>query len=330
LQVLITGADGLLGSNLVRELLGQGHAVRVFLQPGSRSTTLAGLDLTKIEGDLLDGGPVLSSSIKGCDAVFHLAAITDPRADAGLTWKVNYEGARKVLDACLDAAVKKLVFVGSASSFQFGTLDRPGDETCPFPDAYRGYPYMESKHRAAALVKDYVREKGLDAVIVCPTFMIGAYDSRPSSGEIIRQFIVRKPPAVPPGGRSFVCVQDAARAAAAALTKGRRGETYILGGHNLTYMDFFTKVAEVSGQRPPKAKLPASLILLGGAAGSLYEKVTGRPPLINLPLARLAPLGTYYSSAKAVAELGMVHTPIEQGIREAIDGLREYGHLPGK
>jgi dihydroflavonol-4-reductase len=164
-------------------------------------------------------------------------------------------------------------------------------------------------------------------VIVCPTFMIGAFDSRPSSGEMIRQFIVRKPPAVPAGGRSFVCVQDAARAAAAALTRGRRGETYILGGHNLTYVEFFTKVAQVSGVRPPKRMLPAGLILLGGVAGSLYEKVTGRQSLITLPIARLAPMGTYYSSAKAMTELGMVHTPIEQGIGEAIAGLKEYGHL---
>lgn len=327
MQILVTGADGLLGSNLVRELLGQGHAVRVFLQKGSRSTTLSGLDLMKIEGDLLEDGTALAGSIKGCDAVFHLAAITDPRADSGLTWKVNYEGARRVLDACVEAGVKRLVFTGSASSFQFGTREKPGDETCPFPEAYRGYPYMESKHRAAEMVRDYVRGKGLDAVIVCPTFMIGGYDSRPSSGEMIQQFIVRKPPAVPAGGRSFVCVQDAARAAAAALTRGRRGETYILGGHNLTYVEFFTKVAEVSGLKPPKFKLPAGLILLGGAVGSLYEKVTGRKSLITLPIARLAPMGTYYSSAKAMAELGMVHTPIEQGIREAIAGLKEYGHL---
>jgi dihydroflavonol-4-reductase len=326
-KVLVTGADGLLGSSLVRELLEQGHSTRVLVQPASKSPTLQGLALERIYANLPEDEAVLGAAITGCDGVFHCAAITNQWAPAELTWRVNYEGARKVLDACLQAGASKLVFVGSASSFQFGPLDRPGDESGGFPREYRGVGYMESKHKAMGLVLDYVRQKGLNAVVVCPTFMIGPYDAGPSSGELIRQFISRGLRVATAGGRNFAHTRDVARAMVAALGRGRSGECYILGGVNLTYMDFFTKVAKVAGLTPPRLVLPRAVVLAGGAAGSLYERISGKRALINLSLARLSLLGTYYNPAKAIKELGLAQTPIETAIEESIRSLKEYGLL---
>jgi dihydroflavonol-4-reductase len=327
MKVLVTGADGLLGSNLVRELLDHDFSVRVFIQPGSKSKTLEDLPLETSSGDLLGDEDSLKEAMSGCDAAFHCAAITDQWADPDLVWKVNLEGTRKVLDACLAAGVKKLVFVGSASSYRFGTMDKPGDETGPFPDQYRGIAYMESKHKASELVREYVRDKGLDAVIVAPTFLMGPYDARPSSGELVRQFIIRGLKFTSPGGRNFVYAGDAAQAMVSALTKGRAGESYIMGGENLTYMDFFGKVAKIAGMDPPKIILPRGAILFGGAMGSLIGKITGRPVKINLNIAKLSLFGTYYSPAKAVKELDMLQTSIDKAIRESIESLKEYGHL---
>jgi dihydroflavonol-4-reductase len=329
MKALITGGDGLLGSHLVRRLLAQDIAVRVMIQPGSTAPTLDALDIELVAGDLTDDGVSVAAAIRGCDYVFHCAAITAPWADPELTWTVNLEGTRHLLEACVREKIRRLVFVGSASSFQFGSLEAPGDERSTFPAKYRGVDYMESKHQAMKLVQEYVAHRGLDAVIVAPTFMLGAFDWRPSSGELIRQFVKRGFALVPPGGRSFAYAPDVAGAMVSALTKGRTGEAYILGGANLTYRDFFGRVARMTGGKPPWSQvLPRAAIQGAGAVGSAYARVSGQRKGFNRTLARLAMCGAYYSSAKAIAELDMEQTPVEVGIRETLRSLMEYGHLP--
>ena len=326
-KVLVTGADGLLGSNLTRELIEQGYSVRVLIHPQSKSQTLNGLPVEKIIGDLTSEDDVLKKAVNGVEAVFHCAAITNMWANRELVFRVNLEGTRRILELCLANEVKRLVFVGSASSFQFGSMENPGTEQGGFPLEYKGVAYMESKHQALNLVRQYVSEKGLDAVMVMPTFMLGAYDSGPSSGELIRQFIIRKMRFVSPGGRNFVYVKDVAKAMISALEKGKKGESYILGGENLTYLAFFQKVAKLAGVNPPKFELPGFLVVLAGVSGSVYERIFRRPVGLNLRMARLACLGTYYSPAKAIKELGMPQTPIEIAIAESLKSLKEYGYL---
>ncbi len=327
MRVLVTGADGLLGSNLVRELLAGDHAVRCLICPGSRSTTLDGLPIETVEGDVCDDGFSLAEAMAGCDGVFHCAAITDLWADAELVWKVNLEGTRRVLDACLAASVKRLVFVSSASCFEPGPVSAPGDETGAFPGAYRGTPYMESKRRATELVREYASERGLDAVIVAPTFLLGPYDSRPSGGELVRQFIRRPLTFTAPGGRSFAYAPDVARATLSAMERGKTGETYILGGHNLCYRDFFSRVADIVGVRSPRHVLPGSAILLAGTMASLLGGIVRRRPRLNRSVARFSLLGAYYSSAKATDQLGASQSPVDTAIEDSIRSLSAYGHL---
>jgi dihydroflavonol-4-reductase len=300
----------------------------VFIQPQSKSPTLDGLPVELLEGDLLDADGRLEQAVDGCRYVFHCAAITDMWAPRDITWKVNLDGTRRVLDACLEKGVRRLVFTGSASSFQFGTIENPGDESGSFPATYRGIAYMESKHRAMKLVLESVDQRGLDAVVVAPTFLLGALDWRPSSGELIRQFLKRRMRFTSPGGRSFVHASDVAQAMVAAAEKGKKGQCYIAGGHNLSYLDFFTRVANLAGGvSPPRFVLPRSAIMACGAAGSLYGKVFSRRPPLDLRMARLALCGTYYSSDKAARELGMPRTPIDASIEESIKSLRDYGYV---
>lgn len=327
MKVLVTGADGLLGSNLVRRLLDNGYGVRVLICPGSHSTSLDGLDLERVEGDLLDGGPTLTNAMQGCDGVFHVAAITDFWADPDLTWKVNLEGTRNVLDACLAAGVKRMLFVGSASSIEPGPMEKPGDETGRFPEVYIGTPYMESKHKAAELVRAYVREKTLNAVIVAPTFLLGPYDTRPSGGELVRRFCEKGMKATSPGGRNFAYAPDVAEGARLAFEKGRTGETYILAGENLTYKDFFGRVGRLTGHEGPRYVIWPGIILAAGSIASWAARVTGRRPKFDKNIARFSLLNAYYTAAKAIGELGLPQTPVEIAIRDAVRSLIEYGHL---
>jgi len=327
LQVMVTGADGLLGSNLVRGLLETGFSVRVLVHPKSSSPTLRGLTLETFSGDLLSEDSVLPEAARGCDAVFHCAAITDMWADPQLTWGVNLKGTEAVLEACLREGVKRLVHIGSASSFAFGPMNDPGDERSSFAEVYRGMAYMESKHEAMKLVGEWVTERGLDAVIVAPTFLLGKYDHGPSGGELIRQYLKRGLKYVPPGGRNFANAGDVARAAILAWEKGKAGEAYIAGGENLRYFDFFSAVSRIAGTRPPVRVIPKALVLAAGAAGSAYKKIPGKTAQVDLRIARVSCYETYYSSEKALAELGMTQTPIDVAIEDSIESLREYGHI---
>ncbi len=326
-KVLVTGADGLLGSHLVRELLAKGYAVRAFVHPSSDSPTLTGLAIEIVQGDILTDGEI-AKALEGCTYLIHCAAITDLQADPKLMWSVNFDGAKKALEACCENKIKRLVYVGSSSIFQYGDADNPGDETAGFPAFYKGMDYMESKHRATQLVMDYANEKGLDAVIGCPTFLIGSLDWRPSSGVMIRDFIKREMPISSRGGRNFSHVRDVARALVSALEKGRSGQAYILGGENISYMDFMTRVMKAAGKKPPRWQLPNALVLIAGAAGSAFQKLTGKPARLDLVMARFGCEKTYYTSAKAEAELGMTHTPVDSAIQESIESLKEYGQLP--
>ncbi len=323
MKVLVTGADGLLGSQVVRELLSRGHAVRAFVQRGSDSPTLEGLPIEIVQGDLLDADPALPEVIAGCQGVVHCAAITDLWAPPKRVWDVNLEGTRRLADACLSQGVQRLVFVGSASSYQFGSQQQPGDEKSAFPQAHRGIPYMESKHAATKLVLEYVDQRGLDAVVVAPTFMLGSHDWRPSSGELIRQFIQHGLRVASQGGRSFAYVPDVAAAIATALERGRSGEAYILGGHNLSYREFFTEVAAVAHRKPPLVVLPPWVIR---AAGEIGERL-GNGKGFGRTMARLSLLGNFYSSEKAQQELDMPLTPVRTAIEDSLGSLYAYGHL---
>lgn len=327
MKAVVTGADGLLGSNLVRELLDQKFEVRALIEPGRKSVTLTGLAVEKVSADILGEVPALTEAMRGGDALFHCAAITNQWAAPALVWKVNHEGTKNVLEAMVAAKVPRAVFVGSASSVQFGTIERPGDETGAFPGAYRGVAYMESKYQASMMVKEYAKERGLQAVVAMPTFLLGPYDAGPSSGELLRQFIKRGLKTVSRGGRNFAHARDVARGMVAALTKGKSGSQYILGGENLTYLDFFSRVAKQAGVPPPKRTLPGPALVALGALGSAYGKISGKPPLINLAMARLATCGTYYSSDRAASELGYTRAPVDQSIADSLNSLYEYGHL---
>ncbi|MBK9192635.1 MAG: hypothetical protein IPM77_14675 [Crocinitomicaceae bacterium] len=177
------------------------------------------------------------------------------------------------------------------------------------------------------LVLEAVKNNDLNAVVVHPTFMIGPYDSRPSSGEMILGVYKRKIPGYTLGGKNFVPVKDVAVGIANAIQMGKKGECYILGGENLTYYEAFNKMAAVLEVKPPRLKLPSDLVITLGWINSVMAKIFRYKPGLTYQLARLATGNHYYSSKKAIVELAFPQTPIENAIKECKEWFEQNGYL---
>lgn len=327
MKILLTGADGFLGTNITRELLGRGYQVRAFIQPGRPAELLDDLDIEKVEGDILHPEEI-AKAIEGCDALIHAAANTSVwPARSAIIRKVNIEGTRNVVEAAVKTGVKRMVYIGTANTFGFGDEKDPGHEEKPYSAAKYKVDYLDSKYEAHQVVVDAIKNKGLPCVIVNPTFMFGPYDSKPSSGAMIVGVYQNKVPGYTPGGRNFIKVRDAAAGVANALTKGEVGECYILGNINLTYKEIFTKIATVTGAKPPRLPLPAWIVAVFGLFNSALASITGKPPTVSYQMARISNDKHFFTAKKAVKHLDLPQNPIEEGIKECFEWLKEHGYL---
>jgi dihydroflavonol-4-reductase len=326
-SVLVTGPDGVLGSNLLRELLKRGYAVTAMSEDGKASPTIDDLPINKIGGNLLNSSDILNAT-KGMDAVIHCAASTSMfPARSEIVNKVNIGGTQNIIDACLANQVKRLIYVGTANSFGSGTLENLGTEKNPYNAFHYGLDYMDSKYKAQELVLEKVRNEGLDAVVVNPTFMIGPYDSRPSSGEMILSIYKKKVPGYTLGGKNFVAVKDVAVAITNAIDKGKSGECYILANENLTYKQAFDKIAATIGVQAPKLKLPSAAVKTIGKLSSIVATTFKYKPNLTYELSVLSSEIHFYSPAKAIAELDLPQTPIEVAIKECFEWFKENDYL---
>ena len=296
-----------------------------FLLPNSPSKTLEGLDIERVYGNLLEESSV-HQACQGCDAVIHAAANTSIwPSRSEMVRKVNIDGTKYLIDGAVAAKVKRFIYIGTANSFGFGSKEAPGNETRPYLGAQYGLDYMDSKYEAQKLVLQAVKEQGLPALTVNPTFMLGPYDSKPSAGAMIVAIFKGKVPGYTSGGRNYIYVKDVAEAIVNGLTMGRVGESYIAGHHNMNYQEAFTKIAQTIGVKPPKLNIPAIFSLLYGRIGNGMSALTGKAPTVSLPMARISTDEHYFDASKAIQELQLPQTPIEQAIRESFEWMRQNG-----
>ena len=327
MKVLVTGPDGVLGSNLVRVLCGRGFSVNVFLEKKSTAKTLEGLSVSRFYGDVLNPKD-LEAAIKGCDAVVHGAASTSVfPARSSLVRAINVDGTKNMIEASLKNSIKKFIFVGTANSFCFGDEKNPGKEGGPYVAKKYGLDYMDSKREAQEVVLNAVKNKGLPAVVVNPTFMIGPYDSKPSSGAMILGIYKKAVPGYTSGGKNYIAVKDAAIATANAIEQGRVGECYILGNKNLSYKEAFSLIASVVGVSAPKRRLAPFFVVSYGFFSSFFAKIFNLKPSITKELAVISCEKHYYSCEKAIKELDMPQTPIEDAVKECFFWFKENGYL---
>lgn len=326
MKVLVTGANGLLASNLVRELLRSGYEVRGMVRENSNLLSLKKAEIELFKGEITNPADV-KKACSGCEVVIHAAANTSQ-------WPTNFEAYRRtnvdatqlMLDEAVRRNIEKFIFVSSANAFDPGTKEKPGTEESPFSKEGKS-GYMLSKYVAQNLVFDEYRRSGLPALVVNPTFMLGKYDAKPSSGQIILMAHGKNLIACPSGGKNFVHVVDVARGIVNSISMGKPGECYLLAGENLSYVEFFGKMKLVSGYPRKQFQLTKPVIKAVGEIGSLIENVLKKPAKLNAVNARLLCADNYYSAAKAVADLEKPQTPISQAIEDAIEWFEQYGYL---
>jgi len=324
MRIFITGANGFLASNITRELLSRGHKIVGFIKTGEDISTIKELDIKLFYGDILDYNSVLEA-IDSCDMLIHTAASTSTYPNRSeIQYKVNVEGTLNVMKAAIDRKISRVIHIGTANSFGYGTKEKPGNELTPFSSSKYKLDYIDTKLEAQKRVLELVKSMDLPALILNPTFMLGPYCGKYGSGQMLMALKNRKLPGYAPGGRNFVYVKDVAVAVANALTMGKTGECYILGNENLSYKEIFSKMAEASGVAPPRFLIPKYLSgifgLILSAAGAIFRFT----PALTYRTAIISGDGNYYTAEKAVRELNMPQTPIEVAIKEAYSWLTKY------
>lgn len=327
MKILVTGVNGFLGSNLVRELLNNNCEVCGFLEPNTQTSTLSGLDIELYIGNILNIDDVKEAA-NGCNAIIHTAANTSiwpTRSE--LMGRVNIEGTMNIINAAYNAEVERVIYVGTANSFGFGSKTNLGNESRAYKSAKYNLDYMDTKYKAQQLILHEVRENGLPAVIVNPTFMLGPYDSKPGSGAMILSIYNKQLPGFSTGGRNYIYVKDVATGIFNALKRGNIGECYILGNRNLTYKEMFIKIAGIIEVSPPAFTFPDTFIKAYGMFGSLKGHLSKQAPTVSYNIAQIACDEHYYSAQKAVKNLSLPQTPIEIAIMEAYQWFRDNQYI---
>jgi dihydroflavonol-4-reductase len=326
-RVVITGASGLLGGNLAAELAAAGHQVAAIRRAGTKTAHLEDLAIEWHDAEL-GSVEAMTKAFRGAACVFHCAAAVSVKRDVTPEMTAaNVTGTAHVIDAAIAAGVGRLVHTSSVVAIGLSTDGKPCDETAPWNFDSEGLvdAYAITKHQAEEVVRE--AGKRLDAVIVNPTYMFGPRDAKPSSGRLIVDVVRGRVPGWTPGYNNFVDVRDVARGMIAAWQKGRRGERYILGGHDMTYREVMQRIAEVAGTRPPRLRVPWPAAWLFGKWGDLVER-SGREPVVNSTQIRYAYTDRFrFHSDKASRELGYQVSALEPAVRDAIAWFRGHGML---
>ena len=331
MKIFITGATGLLGGNLVRHLWSKGErGMKVLVRKDSKTMALEGLQVERVNGDLRDPDS-LSRALAGIDQVYHCAAsVSQWQPNRELNRQINVQGTINVLEAGLKAKVRRVVYVSTVDTLGLSSKENPADEDWPEHESMAKFknPYADTKFEAEQEAGKFM-QKGLDLVIIKPTYMIGEWDVKPSSGQMIVQVAKGRAPAYPGGGNNFVDVLDVCEGMALAMQKGKTGEAYILANDkgNLTYREFFTMVAQVVGVKPPKFQIPYPAALLGGYVFDLLGRVLRFEPDVNSITARMGYAPHYFTCKKAVRDLGIPQSPIEGAVKRAVAWFTKYGYL---
>jgi len=327
MKAFVTGATGFIGGNLARALLHDGHQVRALIRPESDRRNIAGLPIEPADGDL-DNQHKLAEQIRGCDAVFHVAAHYSLWVkDRDSIYRANVEGTKNLLAAARDVGVKRFVHTSSVAAIGVPPPNTLGTEETQTTLDELVSDYKKSKYLAEQAALRAARE-GLDVVIVNPSTPIGAGDVKPTpTGEIILRFLQDRMPAYVHTGLNLIDVEDVARGHILAWQKGRTGERYILGNRNLSLKEMLEILAAITGKRAPKIAVPHAIPLAVAFIDEMILSRLGKKPQISFYAAQMSRKAMYYDSSKAVRELGMPQTPVETAMENAVSWFEENGYV---
>ena len=329
MTILVTGATGFIGSAVTRQLLERGEEVAVLARSHGDRRNVDGLNVEIREGDLRDKTS-LERACSGCDTLFHLAA--DYRLwvrDPGVLYANNVEGTRKLMEAALEAGVKRIVYTSSVATLGNHPDGTPADETTPVTlDDMIGH-YKRSKFLAERSVDELIRQHDLPAIIVNPSTPVGPRDIKPTpTGRVVRDAAAGKIPAYVDTGLNIAHVDDVASGHLLALHHGEIGRRYILGGENLSLREMLTVIADICSRAPPRIRLPRRLIFPIAYAAQGWARLTNGPePQATVDGLKMARKKMYFDSARARDELNYRARPAREALEDAVAWFRHPYNL---
>ena len=327
MTVLVTGATGFIGSAVARELSEKGTRIRCLVRETSSMKNLDGLYVEIAHGDISDIDSV-HRAMKGCDRVYHLAAVyASWLPDPGLMYRANEEGTRNVLTACREAGVQKVVYCSSVAALG-AHGKKPANESARFNLNSTKDHYFISKYRAEQVALEFARTD-LPVVIVNPSSPIGVRDIAPTpTGALIINLLKGKFPGYVDGGINLIDVTDCARGIVAAMEKGQAGQKYILGNRNVSIKDYFDLIVNVAGKgKSPTLRIPAGMAVFSGGGYQMLSRITGKPPVTSASWARVGSHYSWWDCTRAREELNLGQRPLEESIADAIMWFETNGYL---
>ncbi|WP_432734335.1 SDR family oxidoreductase [Ralstonia solanacearum] len=331
----VTGATGLLGNNLVRELVGHGIAVKALVRSQEKAQqqfgSLRGVEF--VSGDMTDVA-AFSLAMRHCDVVFHTAAFFRDNYKGGRHWdalkRINVDGTASLIEHAYAAGVRNFVQTSSIAVLT-GARGAVLDETNE-RDPAGADDYYRSKILADRQIRHFLdSHPDMQAVFVLPGWMWGPGDIGPTSaGQVALDTVLGKLPGLVPGSFSVVDARDVARTQIAAAERGRRGERYLAAGRHMTMQELIPMLGRIAGVTTPKRSLPMPALYALAGMQELYARITGKPILLSLATVRLMAKEadrTRFSHAKTECELGVRFSPVEETLRDTIAWYREHGWL---
>ena len=327
MTILVTGANGFMGSNVVRELIKDGEDVRASIRKGSDTRNIDDLDVERVYCDIRNKEDV-KNALRGCDTLYHIAAYFAHWApDKNLFYDINVNGTKILFEEALSQGLKKVVYTSTSNTIGSHGAGNYVNEDAEFNGWEAGDHYAISKYLAEIEAKKLC-DKGLPLVIVNPTLVIGVRDIKPTpSGALIVDIVNRDMPGYIEGAINVIDVEDVARGQIQAAQKGKIGERYLFGNENMFVGDFFKLIADIAGVKPPKRKIPYRAALLVGYLFQASSRITKKPPIVSVSQVRLGKMGEHFDCSKAVNELGLKQTPIKKTIEKAINWFKENNFI---
>jgi dihydroflavonol-4-reductase len=323
MKVLVTGANGLLGHHVVMELIKREISVKIIV----RSIQKIFFDLDKVElqiGSFTKYDDLKNAAV-GCDAIIHIAAATAIDFLHFDDYKfINVDASKQLLDIAKELSINKIVFISTSNTIGYGEKKHRSDERSPIQYPFSSSNYAKSKLEAENLFQNQAKDKHI--VIINPTFMVGNYDTKPSSGKLLVMGYGKRIMFVPTGGKNFVPVRDVANACCNALSMGVSGERYLAAGKNISFKKFYKLQAKIGGYRQKIIKIPRFIMLIIAFIGDFISFLKIKTSFTSINLKQLM-VREYYNNAKARKELFMPETSIEKAVEDALDWFKKEAYI---
>lgn len=328
-RAFVTGASGFIGSAVVRELLADGVAVRVLMRRDADRKAIAGLDVETIDGDLLDAS-ALAQGLHGCDACFHVAGMNKlylrGKADIKRMYDANERGAHMVLRTAAESGCERIVHTSTVAILK-QPPQRHAQEEDLASEGELVVHYQRSKFLGEQKALKLAAQ-GAPVVIASPSAPMGPFDVKPTpTGRVVLDFLRRKMPGYMETGLNVIDVQDCARGHLLAAHKGKPGQRYVLAHANLSILEIFNALAELTGIPAPSFRVPRFVGLLTGFFSELKAKATGRDANVPLAGVRMALKPMFYDNSRALRELGMPTRDVKETLRRAAAWFVEHGYV---